>query len=158
MFARDGCVATLSYTTATNMRLDNGPLHVIPGSHRFGHIHHVDTPSHLGLPADWSFDDSVCIDGDAGDSIIFHVHTIHGSPPNRSDHPRATFINRYLPTDDYQAFFATDARMRARARAEFEDGVAKGRLPVTQRGLVVHGQRKWSKGSAPWKLEPRVNH
>lgn len=158
MFARGGCVATLNYTTATNLQRDNGPLYVVPGSHRFGHLEHVDTPSHLGLPADWSFGDGLCIEGQAGDSIIFHVHTIHGSPPNRSDQPRAAFINRYLPTDDYQAFFATDVRMRSRARAQFEIGAANGRLPVTQRGFVVRGRRVWSEQSPPWKLEPRVNH
>jgi len=158
MFARGGCVATLNYTTATNLSRDNGPLYVIPGSHRFGHLQHVDTPSHLGLPPEWTFGDGLCIEGEAGDSIIFHVHTIHGSPPNRSDQPRATFINRYLPTDDYQAFFATDVRMRARARAEFEKGVAEGRLPVTTRGFVVRGRRVWTEQSAPWKLEARVNH
>ena len=158
MFARGGCIAALSYATTTNLQLDNGPLYVVPGSHRFGHLPHVDTPSHLGLPADWGFGGALCIEGNAGDSIIFHVHTIHGSPPNRSQQPRAAFINRYLPTDDYQAFSATDVRMRARALKQFEDGVASGRLPVTQRGIVVRGRRVWSRQSAPWKLEPRANH
>ncbi len=158
MFARGGCVATLNYTTTTNLQRDNGPLYVVPGSHRFGHLHHVDTPSHLGLPTDWAFADALCVEGEAGDSIIFHVHTIHGSPPNRSHQPRAAFINRYLPTDDYQAFSATDVRMRANARAQFERDVARGVLPLTQRGFVVRGRRLWSQHSPPWKLEPRANH
>ena len=54
-----------------------------------GHI----APSHLGLPPDWSFDDGLCVEGEAGDAILFQ--SIHGSPPNRSTEARATFINRY---------------------------------------------------------------
>ena len=158
MFGRAGCVATLNYTCATDLTRDNGPLYVIPGSHRFGHIAHVDTPSHLGLPPEWSFDDGLCVEGEAGDAILFHIHTIHGSPPNRSTEARATFINRYLGCDDYQAFFATDVAMRREARAAFERGAAEGRLPTKERGIVVRGRRLWQAAAAPWAMNAKVNH
>ena len=59
-----GAIATLSYAVDVSAALDNGPLHVVPGSHRLGHVPHVDTPSHLGVPASaWSFRDALCIDG-----------------------------------------------------------------------------------------------
>ena len=109
MFAHDGAIATLSYATDVSLALDNGPLYVVPASHRLGHIRHVDTPSHLGVPsAEWSFDDALRIDGKAGDTVIFHLHTLHGSTPNRSPAPRPVFINRYLSASDYQTYFATE--------------------------------------------------
>lgn len=49
------------------MARDNGPLYVVPGSHRRGYIQHIDTPSHLGLPEDqFSFDKALPIDGEKG--------------------------------------------------------------------------------------------
>ena len=95
---------------------------------------HAVAPRHL--PPEWSFDDGLCVEGEAGDAILFHIHTIHGRPPNRSTEARATFINRYLGCDDYQAFFATDVAMRRDARAAFERGAAEGRLPTKERGIV----------------------
>src|SRR5437763_143966 len=43
----EGPVAILSYAVDTD--LENGALHIVPGSHRFGTLPHVDTFSHLGL-------------------------------------------------------------------------------------------------------------
>ena len=153
-------VATLSYTRRTDLATDNGALYVVPGSHKFGHLPHIDTPSHLGLPAeDWSFDDGLVIEGDAGDTVFFHIHTIHGSPPNRSPRPRATFINRYIAADDYQAYFATDTDMRVRARTEYETALARGELPKKERNLILRGRRPWSKDGVQCALaDARVNH
>ena len=158
MFAGGGAVATLSYACNTSGALDNGPLYVVPGSHRFGHLPHRDTPSHLGVDSSWSFDDALRIDGAQGDTIFFHIHTLHGSTPNRSPSPRATFINRYLEAADYQAFFATDARMRQERRAAYERGVAEGRLPTKERGLMVRGMREWREDGPAWLLNAAVNH
>ena len=159
MFAKQGACATLNYSTATNRTLDNGPLYVVPGSHRWGHLPHVDTPSHLGVPArEWSFADGLCVEGEAGDAIFFHIHTLHGSTPNRSSAPRATFINRYITPDDYQAFFATDVLMRAKARREYEAAVGRGALPHKERNLLVRGRRAWSADAVQTKIDARVNH
>ena len=46
------------------MARDNGPLYVVPGSHRNGYLKHYDTPSHLGLPQEqFNFDNALAIDG-----------------------------------------------------------------------------------------------
>lgn len=88
-------IGTLNYCVDTDLGLNNGPLTVFPGTHRAGFIDHVDTSSHLGLdPAVWTVEDGVTVEGRAGDSILFHQHTVHGSTPNHSPDPRATFINR----------------------------------------------------------------
>jgi len=51
----DGPVGVLNYAVDTD--LQNGALHVVPGSHLYGTLRHVDTLSHLGLDAEewpWS--------------------------------------------------------------------------------------------------------
>ena len=75
-------------TVPVDTDLVNGALHVVPGSHKWGVMKHVDTFSHLGLdPREWTFDKALPVVGKAGDSIFFHVKTIHGSPENHSDKP-----------------------------------------------------------------------
>ena len=97
------------------------------------------------------------MEGEAGDAILFRTR-FTADPPNRSTEARATFINRYLGCDDYQAFFATDVAMRRDARAAFERGAAEGRLPTKERGIVVRGRRLWQAAAAPWAMNAKVNH
>jgi len=75
---------------------------------------HVDTPSHLGLDLKkFTFEKAICVEGKAGDTLFFHINTVHGSSANFSDKPRPTFINRYLATDDYAIMpIATSVKMR----------------------------------------------
>jgi phytanoyl-CoA hydroxylase len=132
-------VGTLNYAVDTSRALNNGPLYVVPGSHREGYVAHIDTESHLGLDEKlYSFDEAVCVDGKAGDTLFFHVHTVHGSTPNFSNKPRPTFINRYIHPDDVQTIHATSAAMRE----EGERGEAE--MPVKERNYLVRGRRKWS--------------
>ena len=105
-----------------------------------------------------SFDDALRIDGQAGDTVFFHIHTLHGSPPNRSPEARPVFINRYIEASDYQIYFATDARMRERAKAEYEDHLRAGTLPPKARGIMVRGRREWREGGPDWQIDAKVNH
>ena len=162
MFAKQGACATLNYSVDTSTDIDNGPLYVVPGSHRNGHIAHVDTPSHLGLaenqgePVD--FPGALVVNGEAGDAIFFNIHTVHGSTANRSPESRASFINRYITSDDYQTYFATDTVMRKEARAKYEEGVAIGMLPAKERNFIVRGMRSWDDDGPSWLLNEGVNH
>ena len=139
-FAGLGPVGTLNYCVDTNLTLNNGPLYVLPKSHSH-FIQHVDTSSHLGLePSKYNVDTAgmVVIEGKAGDSLFFHQYTVHGSPPNHSNKPRPTFINRYTrPTDDVIMPLATSAVMRVQA---LED--AKTTPPKRKLGLMVRGERR----------------
>ena len=131
----DGPVAILTYVVETNF--DNGALHVVPGSHRLGQLHHVDTSSHLGLDDDeWPIDRGLRIDGKPGDSIFFNVKTIHGSPSNHSDAPRPVFIHRYRRADDFTVIRATNEANRT--GAEQNAVVEKAR---DQFGYMVRGFR-----------------
>jgi hypothetical protein len=134
----EGPVATLNYVVDTD--LVNGALYVVPGSHRFGTLQHVDTFSHLGLDADeWPWERALPVTGQAGDSIFFHVKTIHGSQENHSQSPRPVFIHRYRRADDYVVIGATTTENRAEA----EKRVAEAKKE-NQRGLMVRGFRPYT--------------
>ena len=78
-----GPVAMLTYAVDTD--LEKGALHVVPGSHKLGSLTHVDTFSHLGLDLnEWPWESATPVEGKAGDSIFFHINTIHGSKPYRN--------------------------------------------------------------------------
>lgn len=132
----EGPVAILSYVIDTN--LENGALHVVPGTHKAGTMKHVDTFSHLGLDEDeWPWEVALPVEGKAGDSIFFHVQTVHGSKPNYSEHPRPVFINRYRRPDDFVTVGATTTQNRAEA----EKRAAEAKKTNEQRGLMVRGFR-----------------
>ena len=133
----EGPVGVLNYVVDTD--LQNGALHVVPGSHRLGQLKHIDTFSHLGLGDDeWPWERALPIVGEAGDSIFFHVKTVHGSKQNMSDKPRPVFINRYRRADDYVVIGGTTTTNRAEAEKRAAEA-KKG----TQRGLMVRGFRPY---------------
>ena len=82
----------------------NGPLQVIPGSHRGPVLNHN---SQLGVfcgaidPADPDFhrEKAVTLTGKAGSMTVHHVRTIHGSAPNRSDRPRSMLFYECCAAD-----------------------------------------------------------
>jgi hypothetical protein len=139
----DGPVGILSYVVDTD--LVNGALHVVPGSHRMGQLRHVDTFSHLGLDEqEWPWERALPIVGEAGDSIFFHVRTIHGSKENHSEKPRPVFIHRYRRADDYIVISGTTTGNRAEA----EKRAAQARKE-NQRGLMVRGFRPYEEPRNP---------
>ncbi len=131
----EGPCGMLSYAVDTD--LVNGALHVVPGSHRYGSLQHVDTFSHLGLNSDeWPWERAMPITGEAGDSIFFHVKTIHGSKENNSPSPRPVFINRYRAAEDYVVISGTTTENRAENEKRAEQAKKEN-----QRGLMVRGFR-----------------
>jgi phytanoyl-CoA hydroxylase len=133
----EGPVGVLSYVVDTD--LVNGALHVVPGSHRMGTLPHVDTFSHLGLEEkEWPWERALPIVGQAGDSIFFHVHCIHGSKENFSPKPRPVFIHRYRRADDYVTIGATTTQNRAEAEKRAAEAKKEN-----QRGLMVRGFRPY---------------
>lgn len=133
----EGPVASLNYVVDTD--LQNGALHVVPGSHHFGTLAHVDTFSHLGLDEqEWPWERALPVCGQAGDSIFFHYRTIHGSKENHSDKARPVFIHRYRKPGDYVTIGATTAENRAEAEQRVETARRKD-----QAGLMVRGFRAY---------------
>lgn len=76
--------------------IDNGPLLVIPGSHRGPVLSHMNNGVFSGAinPDDPAFDVSkaVALTGKAGSMSVHHVRTLHGSAPNLSDRARLLLL------------------------------------------------------------------
>ncbi len=106
-----------SYTPHTNddivtallllddMTAANGPLQVVPGSHREGQqslwqddvfTGQVDGDARAALA-----DRLVGLHGKAGDVCLMHTNLVHGSAPNRSDRRRALHISVYSAADAF---------------------------------------------------------
>lgn len=133
----EGPVAILNYAVDTNLK--NGALYVVPGSHKLGMLEHIDTFSHLGLDEkEWPWESALPVCGEAGDSIFFHVKTIHGSQENHSDKPRPVFIHRYRRPDDYVVVSATSTEKRADAEKQ-KAQASKNK----QQGWMVRGFREF---------------
>jgi ectoine hydroxylase-related dioxygenase (phytanoyl-CoA dioxygenase family) len=127
----------LSY--ATDVSLNNSPLYVVPGSHKLGLMEHVDDQwAGFALPDESWWDRAVPVTGRAGDSILFHGATIHGSPANRSDRPRPVFIQRYRRADDYCMIDVVSKQDRDRA----EKNPVKNKTSDDW-GLMVRGLRRY---------------
>ncbi|MGI9421518.1 MAG: phytanoyl-CoA dioxygenase family protein [Geminicoccaceae bacterium] len=70
----------------------NGPLMVIPGSHRGPLLSHHNDGVFCGAVSpddpEFHFDQAVTLTGNAGDLTVYHARALHGSTPNRSDRNR----------------------------------------------------------------------
>ncbi len=131
----EGPFAMLNYAVDTS--IERGALYVVPGSHKLGILKHVDTLSHLGLDdREWPWEKALPIEGEAGDSIFFHVKTIHGSKPNYTDQPRPVFIHRYRAANDFITVSATNVADREKA-----DKVKEQATKENQHGFMVRGVR-----------------
>jgi len=130
----EGPMALLCYVVDTD--LNNGCLHVVPGSHRLNVLEHEDTLSHLGLNADeWPWEKSLPVEGKAGDAIFFHVKCIHGSKPNWSDQPRPVFIHRYRRADDFIVVSGTTTTNRAESKKHVEEAKKDNQIQLMVRGF-----------------------
>jgi ectoine hydroxylase-related dioxygenase (phytanoyl-CoA dioxygenase family) len=82
---------------------DNGPLQIVPGSHK-GEIYDL---WHNGLftgavddaVTSYCLDNAVTCTGKAGSLCLMHTRLLHGSAPNLSTRPRTLFITVYSAED-----------------------------------------------------------
>lgn len=86
-----------------DVALENGPLQVIPGSHRGPVLSHQMNGVFCGAidPDDPDFDltKAVTLTGKAGSMTVHHCRTLHGSSPNRSDRPRLILFYEVAKAD-----------------------------------------------------------
>ena len=99
-----------------DMTLENGPMMVIPGSHRGPvYSHHADGVFCGAVSVgDEGIDTgkAVKLTGKAGSITIHHVRMLHASAPNNSNRPRRFLLHQYtaadawplLGVDDYETF------------------------------------------------------
>ncbi len=111
---------------------DNGPLQIVPGSHR-GEIHDL---WHDGVFTGAVADDVArdCIEratsctGRAGSVCLMHTRLLHGSAPNHSDRPRTLFIAVYTADD---ALPCSPNPVPSRHQGELVRGAPSGRVRCT---------------------------
>ncbi len=86
-----------------DVTLENGPLTVVPGSHRgpmFDHWHDgVFTGTVSPEVEAANLQSAVPVHGPAGSACLMHTRLLHGSAQNRSDRPRTLFISEYRAED-----------------------------------------------------------
>ncbi|MGF1627068.1 MAG: phytanoyl-CoA dioxygenase family protein [Alphaproteobacteria bacterium] len=135
---------------------ENGPLLVIPGSHRGPiHNHHFDgcfagaidlTASEIGA------DRAVPLLGKAGSITLHHVRMVHGSEANNSDRDRRLLLYGYaaadawmLPAHLYPGLEAYEAQMvRGRSTLEPRLEAVPVRMPyplAPNQGSIFENQR-----------------
>jgi len=112
-----------------DVTLENGPLEVIPGSHK-GPIHsHWHGGVFTGAVADEVMegreDEVVKCTGKAGSVCLMHANLLHGSAPNLSDSPRTLYITTYYAED---AIELSPNHLPSRFTHELVRGQASGRV------------------------------
>lgn len=83
--------------------LENGPLQVIPGSHKGPVLNHMHKGRFCGaVDADdpeLDLSKAVTLTGKAGSMTVHHARTLHGSAPNRSDRARLILFYEIAKAD-----------------------------------------------------------
>ncbi|MDP7550485.1 MAG: phytanoyl-CoA dioxygenase family protein [Acidimicrobiales bacterium] len=99
--SNDDMITVLYFIDEVTMQ--NGPLEVLPGSHRgplYEHWHDgVFTGSVASAVVDETRAGMVPCPGPSGSACLMHGRTLHGSAPNLSDRPRTLFICAYKAED-----------------------------------------------------------
>jgi phytanoyl-CoA hydroxylase len=99
---------------------ENGCLRFVPGSHKNGHLEHIQDNCSPHLPTDeWRLENTVPVPAKAGDVVAFSYFTVHGSYINQTD------------------------RWRRLVRVGYRDPMNKqiGGQSHGRAGLLVHGLR-----------------
>ena len=86
-----------------DVTMDNGPMQVIPGSHKGEIYDHHSNGYFCGaidpVAADLDFDCAVPLTGSAGSMTFHHVRTVHGSALNKSDVSRNFLLYQFTAND-----------------------------------------------------------
>jgi len=105
---------------------DNGPLQVIPGSHRGPVLDHSNRDGvFCGAvdpdDPDFHLEDAVTFTGRAGSATVHHVRMLHGSAPNRSQRSRMILFYECLAADAWPLVGADNYIHRQGPSAVWED-------------------------------------
>ena len=120
-----------------DVTFDNGPLEVVPGSHK-GKIYSLWQDGIFTGAVDKSVEDkynklSVKCTGIAGDACLMHSRLLHGSLPNLTNQTRNLFIITYVAEDAYP--------------------LVKNPLPNKYEGEIVKGKKTGLVRSTTFKIE-----
>ena len=86
-----------------DVTLENGPLEVVPGTHKGPIYSHWHNGKFTGAVADEVYeqhkDNIIKCTGSAGSVCLMHANLLHGSAPNLSNMPRTLYITTYYAED-----------------------------------------------------------
>ncbi len=94
-----------AWVALTDSNVENGVLHVIPGTHHKNQIRHITKPdednmlSNCQEVAEFDESDARPLELKPGEVSFHNFLTVHGSYPNRSNSRRVGVAIRYMPTD-----------------------------------------------------------
>ena len=112
-----------------DVTLENGPLEVIPGSHKGPIYSHWQNGVFTGSVADEVLEgreaEIVKCTGTAGSVCLMHAKLLHGSAPNLSKDPRTLYIATYYAED---AIELSPNHLPSRFTHELVRGEASGRV------------------------------
>lgn len=116
---------------------DNGPLKVVPGSHRgelFSHWEGGVFTGAVGSQVEKAHTpNAIPVHGPAGSACLMHTRLLHGSEPNSSNAPRTLFITEY--------------------RAEDSKPLDVNHIPSIYEGELVRGERTNRVRCSPFEME-----
>lgn len=137
-----------------DMAMENGPLMIIPGSHKGATFDHHANGLFCGAmdPArqDCDYAAAVPLVGKAGSITVHHVRAVHGSAPNVSDRDRRLLLFQYRAADAWPllgfagGIGAFDALMVAGQSRQPRMAPAPVRLPLppaTKQGSLYENQK-----------------
>ncbi len=109
--------------------LENGPLEVLPGTHKGPLYSHWHNGVFTGAVSDEIIEPQkhnvVKCTGPAGAVCLMHVNLLHGSAPNLSDKPRTLYITTYYGED---AIELSENHLPSKFTHELVRGEASGRV------------------------------
>jgi len=115
-----------------DVTLENGPLEVVPGSHKGPIYTHWHDGVFTGAVADdvveWHKGEIVKCTGKAGSVCLMHARMLHGSAPNLSNEPRTLYIATYYAED---AIELSPNHLPSRLTHELVRGTPSGRVRCT---------------------------
>ena len=104
-FGLEPPVQVTAWVALTDAPIESGCMEVVPGSHRWGQLHHGETDSAHNLLSrgqtvseDFDRHDTAFMAVEAGQMSLHHTHLVHRSGANRSDHRRIGLGISYIPT------------------------------------------------------------
>ena len=113
---------------------EDGPLMVVPGSHRGPVYDHHDGGTFVGAldPREIAggLDEAVALTGPAGSCTIHHVRTVHGSTENRGSGSRPLLLFSYAAVDAWPLVDIPEL-------AEFDSRILRGAPTLTPRQLAL---------------------
>lgn len=82
--------------------VENGCVHYVPGSHRWGRVEHVRPHPDATLLEAVGDEQATPYPVPAGAALFHHAQVLHGSPPNRTARPRRGYGIVYVRADVLQ--------------------------------------------------------